>query len=89
MLDFFSCVGYYGYIYIIAVLGEINALQVRQKSAKPERLQGVENQPGKVRQKRKNEQIVKLQKNQGKIGKKYFLCVDFYRIPRGVQNELQ
>lgn len=54
-LAFLSCVGYYGYIYIIAILTQINALQVRPKSSKLERLQGLENQPGKVRQKRKTE----------------------------------
>lgn len=37
-LAFLSCVGYYGYIYIIAILAQINALQVRPYMAGLDRL---------------------------------------------------
>lgn len=44
------------WIYLYLCLYEpISVLQVRPKSAEPERQQGLENQPGKVRQKRKIE----------------------------------
>lgn len=43
LLAFLSCVGYYGYIYITAILNKINVPQVRQKSAELERLQVLEN----------------------------------------------
>lgn len=65
--------GYYGYIYIIAILDKIKALQVRPKSAGLERLQGLENQPGEVRQKRKIEHARTLceivRKSEAKIRK--------------------
>lgn len=70
-------VGYYGYIYTIAILGQITTLQVRPRLARLDRLRNRARHPGEVCQSGICEQIIKSCQNQGQISQKPYF--DFSR----------